>query len=298
MGQSALRLPPPSREPPHELPQYLGPRRRLDPRCARAPRPTRWSPRTSSRALAFALATLAALLLAATPAAAKELHAFTASFGAAASTPANPYPLISPTGLAVDTSGDASNGDVYVTDPANHWVEKFDSAGNLVWIAGKAVDKSTGANLCTVASHDECQPGEEGSSPGAFQAPTFVAVDNSAGPSQGDVYVADTEDNMVTKFTPEGALVSAWGSSGQLNGSAAEEGPFSTIAGIATDASGNLFVYDSNRHWFEFAQDGTPDPTVYIGRGTSPVGIGVDSAGDYYKVLGYGVLDKFEILWQ
>jgi len=55
-----------------------------------------------------------------------------------------------------------------------------------------------------------------------------------------------------------------------------------------------MFAYDPNSgDWFEFAQDGTPDPTVFVGRGTDNTGIGVDSDGNLYKVVGAGNLEQF-----
>ena len=104
-------------------------------------------------------------------------HVFTATFGAATSTPENPYPLANPADVAVDNSSGVSAGDIYVTDPANHRVEKFDSSGNFILMFGKDVDQTTGANVCTAASGDTCQAGTAGSSPGEFTTPTFVAVD-------------------------------------------------------------------------------------------------------------------------
>ena len=208
--------------------------------------------------LASILTAVGALALAAIPASAfAGGHIFTASFGAATSTPANPYPLSSPTDTAVDNSTGTSAHDFYVTDPGNFRVEKFDSSGNFILMFGKDVDQTTGANVCTAASGDTCQAGVSGSSPGAFTFPTFVAVDGSSGPSAGDVYVADTGDNLVSKFDSSGNLITGWGNSGQLNGSTATNGPFGFLAGIAVDTSGNLFVLDTNCNFFKFKQDGS-----------------------------------------
>ena len=132
--------------------------------------------------LAPAVAT-AALLVGATPALAVNSHAFAGSFGSSSSSPADPYPLSSPSAVAVDQA----SGATYVADPGNDWVEKFDSSGHLVWIIGKEVDQTTGGNLCTVASGDTCQPGTPGTGPGQFTTPTYVAVDNSTGATQGTV---------------------------------------------------------------------------------------------------------------
>ena len=243
--------------------------------------------------LASILTAVGALALAAIPASAfAGGHIFTASFGAATSTPANPYPLSSPTDTAVDNSTGTSAHDFYVTDPGNFRVEKFDSSGNFILMFGKDVDQTTGANVCTAASGDTCQAGVSGSSPGAFTSPTFVAVDGSSGPSAGDVYVADTGDNLVSKFDSSGNLITGWGNSGQLNGSTATNGPFGSLAGIAVDTSGNLFVLDTNCNFFKFKQDGSFITQFNPGYSVQPLGTAVDAAGNLYFVRGFGGVDQ------
>jgi phosphodiesterase/alkaline phosphatase D-like protein len=241
------------------------------------------------------------LALSATPASALDTHAFSTSFGAASSIPANPYPLSGPASVAVDQT----SHDTYVTDPTNAWVEKFDSSGNLILIFGKAVDKtkveeagSTEAeqNVCTIASGDICQPGAQGSGPGAFTTPRFIAVDNSSSASVGDVYVADTGTNLVQKFDAAGNLLTTWGGSpapGQLDGSTdtKEHGPFGSLAGMAVDTSGSLFVYQARffssspgGFMFKFAQDGSFTTDFQPPFGNKPAGIAVDFADNIYIV--------------
>jgi hypothetical protein len=200
--------------------------------------------------------------------------------------------LASGSGVAVNST----THDVYVADTGNRRVDQF-SSGTFVRAWGWGVaDGLPSFETCTLV----CQAGLSGSGPGQFETPAFVAVDNSGGPSAGDVYVGDTGDNLVSKFTGEGALVESWGVKGQLNGSAASGGPFTGIAGIALDTSGNLFVYDPNegkdeqRHWFKFGQDGTAGPTVNVESGSVSVGIGVDGAGSFYKVISGGQVRKFD----
>lgn len=152
---------------------------------------------TSRTARCATLALLALVLIAslASSASAKQARLFAGSFGAATSIPANPYPLSSIEFVAVDET----SHDVYVTDSFNHRIEKFDSTGNLILMLGKDVNKTkveTAApeaeeNLCTAVSGDECQVGQAAPTPGAFESPEFLAVDNSSGPSKGDLYVAD-----------------------------------------------------------------------------------------------------------
>jgi phosphodiesterase/alkaline phosphatase D-like protein len=236
------------------------------------------------RALAVTFG-VGALLLTATPAMAAKIHAFTTTFGAAGSTPANPYPLSNPTDAAVDNSTGGSKGDVYVTDPINHRVEKFDPSGNFVLMFGKDVDQTTGGNVCTALSGHTCQAGRSGSGPGEFEVPNFVAVDGSSGVSAGDVYIGDTGGEAVSKFDSSGNLISSWGTGGQLSG-------ISPLNGIAADPSGNLFILsEPTASWYE--QDGTFHSTFAYPRGTYPAGLAVDAEDHLYKADGEPQVTKF-----
>ena len=201
------------------------------------------------RAMFAAVGLLVAIgtLFSAAPASAKLVHVFTTYYGAAGSTPANPYPLSQPSAVAVDNSSGSSAHDFYVTDPGNHRVEKFDSAGNFILMFGKGVDQTSGGNVCTAASGDTCQAGASGSGPAAFTTPAFLAVDGSSGASSGDVYVGDTGDNIVSKFDSGGNLVTGWQSGGQLS--------LGGMAGVAVDTSGNLFAFDGGTV-FKYTQSG------------------------------------------
>src|SRR6186997_859810 len=68
------------------------------------------------------------LLLSAATASAAPSHGFSHTIGAASSTPPNPYPLSSPTDVEIEQA----TGAVYVTDPPNHRVQKFDADGNFI----------------------------------------------------------------------------------------------------------------------------------------------------------------------
>jgi hypothetical protein len=175
-------------------------------------------------------------------------------------------------GLAVN---DVSH-DVYVADTGNHRVDEFSAAGGLVRAWGWGV--ATGASelqVCTAS----CLPGLSGSAPGQFERPTWIAVDNdSSSASAGDVYVGDTEDDLVTKFDAEGHLVPAWGNNGenasherveangQLNGETSpkkeafnlSEAPDRErpLSGMAVDGSGDLWVFTRESKLFEFASSG------------------------------------------
>jgi sugar lactone lactonase YvrE len=188
-------------------------------------------------------------------------------------------------------SGVAVNDDthhVYVADTNNHRVVEFTSLGGFVRAWGAGVG-GPGVNVCSAG----CVAGASENVPGGFVSPRFIAVDNSGGASDGAVYVADVETNLVSKFAADGTLVSSWVVGGQLDGSTATEGPFGPMAGIAIDDLGNLNVFDTNSRLFRFAEDGTFVTTFLAERGTAAAGLGVDSDGNFYKANGNLTVEKF-----
>jgi NHL repeat-containing protein/WD40 repeat protein len=147
------------------------------------------------------------------------------SFGGASSSVVDPYPLSNPQGIAVnDTSKD-----VYVADAGNHRVSEFEANGTFIRAFGKEVG-GFGANVC--GGLVACKGGVSASTPGAFEHPQFLAIEQKT----GDVYVADTGDKTVSKFSPEGVLEESWGIKGQLNLNAlAESRSFATGEGTLTE---------------------------------------------------------------
>jgi len=149
-------------------------------------------------------------------------------------------------------------------------VEKFTPTGEFLYMLGSEVNKN-GSDLCTKSEAAECQPGALGTSPGAFTAPTFLAVD----PTSGDLYVADTGDNKVSKFDSSGNLIASWGTAGQLTG-------FSALEGVAADPSGDLFVLDgSTVHVYGSAGE----PIRKFGvppKSSPPFGLAVDAEDHLY----------------
>ncbi len=139
-----------------------------------------------TRGFACSVGAIAVALLGAGPASAAFLtpeYAFTVSGS-------GPGAIGEPLAVAVDEA----THDFYVADRGNHRIEKFDSAGNFILSFGGGA--------------------------GEFPNPSSIAVDNSDGPSQGDVYVAEGGanggDNTVSKFDGSGQPVSGWGTGGTL----------------------------------------------------------------------------------
>jgi DNA-binding beta-propeller fold protein YncE len=115
-------------------------------------------------------------LLAATPAAADV------TFGTFGSGPGQ---TDTPHGLAVDFD----SGELYVADGGNNRVDVFDVDGQFLRQFGAA-----------------------GTGRGEFLDPTAIAVDNGdASSSKGDVYVYDSANHRVEKFSPSGELILMFG---------------------------------------------------------------------------------------
>jgi hypothetical protein len=200
--------------------------------------------------------------------------------------------LASPQGIGVDDSSAApSSGFVYVADAANHRVQVFTSAGVFVLMFGDDVNKNLlEPDVCKAG--EECQAGVSGAGAGAFVTPEFVAVDNDPSSlSYHDVYVADTGDNLVSKFTPAGVLVAAWGNNGsggtangQLNGSATTL--FGSIAGVAVGATGTLYVMNTENpnRVFEFEPDSTLIGELELSKEVLPLGLAVNGEGHLFKL--------------
>jgi DNA-binding beta-propeller fold protein YncE len=73
--------------------------------------------------------------------------------------------------------------------------------------------------------------GTYGTGNGLFDYPHGITIDN-----EGNVYVADAENNRIQKFDSNGNFISKWGSPGSGNSQ------FSWPGGIAIDNSGNIYV--------------------------------------------------------
>jgi DNA-binding beta-propeller fold protein YncE len=184
--------------------------------------------------------------------------------------------LSSPRDIAVS----ASNGDIYVADTGNHRIVRFDSQGNFISTWGWGVeDGAAEFEVCTSG----CQAGLGGSSPGEFETARYVEVDNSEGPSAGDVYVGDSGDALVQKFDASGDLIESWGTEGQMDFVKGGQ-----LRGITVGTAGDLFAVTSDTTWTQLGQDGVFRSQIkteaFFGLGSpGGGGIEVDTFGGYYE---------------
>lgn len=163
--------------------------------------------------------------------------------------------LSDPTELAID-----ADGFIYVADTGGHKIVKFDSTGQMVdemvgvnepnnfyfRPVGIAVDSeqdivysADGKNIQTFNTDGE-QLDESWGQPegGDFGNITGIAIDK-----EGNLFVADWENDRIQKFNPAGELVASWGSQGS------GAGEFDGVSAIAVDALGNVYVTDGgNNH--------------------------------------------------
>ena len=119
--------------------------------------------------------------------------------------------------------------------------------------------------------------GERGSGEGQFDRPSGLVVD-----SEDNVYIVDSLNHRVQKFTREGEFLFAWGEFGD------GDGRFNMPWDIALDSDGNVYVSDwrndriqkftnDGSFMMSFGQTGTGD-----GEFNRPNGIAVASDGDIY----------------
>jgi sugar lactone lactonase YvrE len=113
----------------------------------------------------------------------------------------------------------------------------------LVAVVGALAVSASTADAATLLT----QWGTPGRANGQFTNPNDLAV--GAG---GQVYVADTDNHRIQRFTADGAYVGQWGTFG------GQAGQFSSPSGIAIDSGGNVYVADrGNSRVQKFSADGT-----------------------------------------
>lgn len=128
-----------------------------------------------------------------------------------------------PEGVAVDAAGN-----VYVADNGNDLIRKITPEGVVSTLAGSGGAGSAGGTG-TAAS---------------FNSPFGVAADGA-----GNVYVADSGNNLIRKISPAGAVTTFAGSGAKgANNATGLAATFNTPSGVAVDAAGNVYIADENNN--------------------------------------------------
>jgi len=159
------------------------------------------------------------------------------------------------------------DNDLYIADSRNHRILHVAADGSLLQEWGTFADQQAGDAPI-----------------GTFNEPWGVAV----GPD-GSVYVADTWNHRIQKFTKDGRPVKMWGQYGQPAPEIPEsKSSFWGPRGIAVDSKGRVFVADTgNKRIVVFDGDGNYitefgsmgfDP----GQFDEPVGVAIAPSGTIY----------------
>lgn len=163
-----------------------------------------------------------------------------------------------------------ADGNLVIADGGNHRIEVVGPDGTLVRSFG---------SFCNLADGSGCR----GTGEGQFNEPWGVGV----GPD-GSIYVADTWNHRIQKFTPEGEFVEAWGTFADTGGTLGAPGVFWGPRDVAVDAQGNVYVTDTgNKRVQKFDADGTflvqfGGAGSGPGQFSEPVGITIAPDGTIY----------------
>jgi sugar lactone lactonase YvrE/predicted small lipoprotein YifL len=184
-----------------------------------------------------------------------------------------------PAGIAVD-----GTGNLFIADQGDHRIRK--------------VEVATGV-ITTVAGTGESGFAGDGgpASSAQFRSPAGIAVDGT-----GNLFIADQGNHRIRKVEAATGLITTVVGTGEF-GFAGDAGPatfapLANPAGIAVDATGNLFIADQGNHRIRkveaatglittvagtgesgFAGDGGPAPSAPL---ASPAGIAVDATGNLF----------------
>lgn len=162
-----------------------------------------------------------------------------------------------PRGVAV-----APDGSLYIADTENHRIQHLSQDGTVLQVWGTFADAAQGTALG-----------------GTFNEPWGIAV-----APDGSVYVADTWNHRIQKFTADGVFVSMWGTFGQAETPQSYWGP----RGVAVDALGHVYVTDTgNKRIVIFDAEGNFLTEFGLsgslpGEFNEPVGVAVAPNGTIY----------------
>jgi uncharacterized protein (TIGR03437 family) len=176
----------------------------------------------------------------------------------------------SPSAVVLD-----SQGNIYIADTGNHCVRMISASGAIITtIAGTG--GTTGYS------------GDKGAATSAtLRYPTGLAFDSS-----GNLYIADTGNNVIRKIT-SGTITTVAGDNGQSAGDAGDFGAATSAilngpTAIAFDSAGNFYIADNGNSRIRKVDIKTNIITPFLGSGatdkrlSSPNGLWFDASGALY----------------
>jgi sugar lactone lactonase YvrE len=176
--------------------------------------------------------------------------------------PATSATLNYPTRLAFDLSGN-----LLIADSVNHRIRRVTwSDGKINTVAGTGTSGSSGDGAAATSAR--------------LSYPTGIAVVTA-----GNVYVADTNNHKVRRFTI-GGTISTFAGTGTLgfagDGGAATAAQLNYPGGVAVDAAGNVFIADTSNDRVRRV-DPTNVITTIAGTGAASSATGVRGPGGALK---------------
>ena len=211
----------------------------------------------------------------------------------ASSAPASTvYPVqhVYPTGgqQAGSVAIDQTSGVYYVITSAPSRVEMFNSAGVPILF-------SAGGNPAKPYIEGNALSGAPGQPFNFYPSLSQVAVDNSAGPHSGYIYVTEFEQEAVDVFDSGGTF------RGQINLNAAAPQSGALPCGVAVDSSGEVYVSNYGGHIDKYNPvDQNAGDDEFVGQlselqHSDNCGLAIDSTGQIYAAgLGGEALYRYE----
>jgi len=183
--------------------------------------------------------------------------------------------LASPAAVAYDKSGN-----LFLADRDNHVIrEVVKSTGNILTVAGNGIAGFSGDGSAATAAQ--------------LDTPTGIAVDGN-----GNLYIADSHNHRIRKVS--GGVITTLAGTGVAgfsgDGAAALSAQLALPQGLAVDATGNVYIADTNNHRVRkiigttittlagtgdqgYAGDGAAATAALL---DSPTSVAVDATGTVY----------------
>jgi sugar lactone lactonase YvrE len=178
--------------------------------------------------------------------------------------PATEATLKAPAGLTV-----SANGDLYIADTGNNLIRRVDFGSGFINIHAGTLS-SVACGVSTDSYGDGCPLISAAT---VFNAPTGLASDTN-----GNLYVADSGDNVVRMLSTGTGLVTLLAGNGQSvftgDGGPATAASLNAPKGIAVDAAGNLYIADTGNSAVRLVSAATGGISTLLGLGgTAGAGI-------------------------
>ncbi len=190
--------------------------------------------------------------------------------------PAIAAQLNGPSGVAPDAAGN-----LYIADFFNHRIRRIDAAGTIVTVAGTGAGGYSGDGGPAIAAQ--------------LNGPSGVAPD-----AAGNLYIADIENHRIRRIDAAGTIATVAGAGEYGDGGDGGPAAAAQLAlpeGVAVDSAGNFYIADTRNHRIrrvdaagvittvagtgEYGDGGDGGPATEA-RIASPLGVAVDSAGNFY----------------